>query len=660
MGHHSRAWAPLVLAAGAGLFACSGVRAKGLATDRLLTMFNGGATDSPPDPALTPDEIAHLRVRLSAKTFLIRGYFSQGQADHGRVSDWLRSPGVRGEVDGQLSVLVKHEDPAGQPAGATRGFRKKLVDEMRPLSDAVCDAKGVGESGRARYDAATLAAGLDLASRSVARMVREGLVDPKQARAGLHLAMDEAASYLELRRWQPSERAPTFGMAIKGGASSGVFSAGVSWRILTLVQNYRQWKSQGNREQFLTKGTSVTESRFAATSGTSAGAVVAATVDIFHQERCQIDPRATELKSVCGMKTDVGHGRECQEYARRLLATLFTCKGQNNLYCVDSRNLWNLADVQKGLMDFKGLRELLARYIKAEALENESEIILTTVDFASGELYTQSDQDPSTIDIFPGPKRLGPQALSEHYRNVEASFVLPFIAWPVGKLRIGGKVRDGVFLDGGIKSEIPVMALAQRGVERAIVIGSGPPRITPSPPQKSAVDIAARYIDESLSAVTEMELNAVVPYARYVESFEQATCRELFDADPGGLPSTQVGAFCRGDLATACGSGTSMGREFRALPIFRTEDVDPTFGYDFDPVQMRRLFNAGAEAVRKDCLGVARFLGMDDVIEVDPAELDRWCNETPVVEQGLCDSKEESARPAQPCDYLPEEAGAKQ
>jgi hypothetical protein len=77
----------------------------------------------------------------------------------------------------------------------------------------------------------------------------------------------------------------------------------------------------------------------------------------------------------------------------------------------------------------------------------------------------------------------------------------------------------------------------------------------------------------------------------------------------------------------------AAGRRFEVMGIFRKEDVDPTFGYSFNPVQMRRLFNAGAEAARERCLELTMFLGMGDAPLLERM---KWCNETPIEETGLC------------------------
>jgi hypothetical protein len=91
------------------------------------------------------------------------------------------------------------------------------------------------------------------------------------------------------------------------------------------------------------------------------------------------------------------------------------------------------------------------------------------------------------------------------------------------------------------------------------------------------------------------------------------------------------------------------------MGIFRRESVDPTFGYTFDPIQMRRLFNAGAEEVRVQCFDVARFLGMGDAVDGDPAKVQGWCNETPEEEQGLCPAPEDEEYRV--CESQPEKHG---
>jgi hypothetical protein len=661
------------------LGACQGM--KNISSDRLLGLFNEGGTDSFPDLALTPDEIARERMVTTTRRSLSRSFFSQGlpptsegvakwfadqgvrSAAHDHVDNLRRSIPKRRQVDPtpsasvvpsavpSASVVASVGPPLGKDGvvittkstptqtGELLGDQNSEVDTFRKAVIArmalepkkpLCENDELSESGKRIADASRFIAGLELASIDTARMVDEQLVSFAQSTAGLDAAMDQAGRYMHARRWQVSPRAPTLGIAIKGGASSGTYSAGATWRVLTLLQRYAAQKVlEGDTKR-------ATEARFAIASGTSAGAVVAAVVDLFHQDRCPIDPEAKTFRDdpIWGkyIHNNVATGDACKEYARRLMATLFTCTNQDSLYCIDRQPIWNLASEQKGLMDFRGLRLLMDRHIKEPSLVNSSELVVTTVDFRWGELYIQSDQDPSTVPLDPRAPYGTPEARLFMRRNIEASFVLPFIARPVSELWVGGARRAGVFLDGGIKSEIPLLALGQRGVDHALVIGSGPTKITPTAAQPNAALIAARYLDLSLSAVTEAEWNAMVPYARYVESKEHDACSLILGLDGRG-DSIEQKLFCNGEYARACGNRGSKSRRFETLGIFRPESVDPSFGYSFDEVQMRRLFNAGAESIRGRCEEVASFLGMQDA---DKDELDKWCNESPVAEPKLC------------------------
>ncbi|HTJ80841.1 MAG TPA: patatin-like phospholipase family protein [Polyangiaceae bacterium] len=674
-----RAWAPLVVSALATGIACRAP--AGVSSDRLLIAFNGGATDSIPDPALSRDEIAIERVRLTARRFLVRGYFTQGDTSAGpNIGTWLEASAIRdlakGEVLLRRDAIVRsgdapprHEDapakpdgsdgpatqspapiaPSAEPGGAgrsngngngnvptmasddiARSFHERLyaylrlekAGEHRLDSGPLCEADAghglIEDKARRHRDAARLAADLDMAAIEVGKMLAEGLVDERQALAGLDVAMDEAAHYLRSRRWQPDDASPTVGIALKGGASTGVYSAGATWRLLTMMQRYHAWSKRPGAAKL----------RFTIASGTSAGAIIAAVVDLFNRSDCTIDAAAHAFIERNHLDPHalhlVGRPDVCQDYARVLLATFFTRSNEKSLYCIDRRLITQLASDQKGLMDFTGLREKMQRYIGQDALANPSELVLTTVDFRWGELDVQSDQDPSTTNLLEPD-----QGISDVISSIEASFVLPFIAHPVDRLRVAGRMREGVFLDGGIKSEIPVIPLLERGVERALVVGSGMPRITPTAPQKNALTIAARYLDVSLSAVTEGDWNAVTPLARYMEDFERRACRDLGPEVP--YPKK----LCDGDPVAACNGGPVVPRRFEALGIFRRDDIDPTFGYTFDPVQMKRLFSAGAEEVRSRCAATATFLGMADAVWDDTSGLDGWCNETATVDEGL-------------------------
>lgn len=663
---------------------------KNISSDRLLGLFNEGGTDSFPDLSLTPDEIARERLVTTTRRSLSRSFFSQGQPPRpDTVAGWFADEGVRSAAHEhinnlRLSVALRRQlnpeplasasasapvapapsasvsaSPAGKvpslpvvqsipaPPGSelmgdenpdAKAFREKVIAgvglaDVDPARD-LCRGPQLSSHGQRVADAARFIAGLELATLDTARMVDEQLVTFAQSTAGLDVAMDESGRYMHGRRWKVSSRAPTLGIAVKGGASSGTYSAGATWRVLTLLQRYAEYKdSLPDGDPALAQGISGKEARFALASGTSAGAIVAAVVDLFHQDVCPIDPKATQFRDDFKgqIQNDTARGTLCKEYARRLMATVFTCTNQDSLYCIDRQPLWNLASDQLGLMDFRGLRLLMDRHIKEPSLVNSSELVVTTVDFRWGELYIQSDQDPSTVPLDAQAPYGTPEARIFMRRNIEASFVLPFIAHPVDELWVGGERRSGVFLDGGIKSEIPLLALGQRGVDHALVIGSGPTKITPTSPQPNAALIAARYLDLSLSAVTEGEWNAMVPYARYVESKEREACEQILGL--GSRRTAQQDFFCKGDYARACSGRDAPSRRFETLGIFRPENVDPSFGYSFDEVQMRRLFNAGAETIRGRCEEVASFLGMRGV---KPELLDSWCNESPIAEEKLC------------------------
>ena len=646
-----------------GLVACHAPKA--ISTDRLLAAFNDGATDSIPDPTLGPEAMAIGRVRMTAQRFLIRGFATQGESALGaNVASWLendhvqtlaldlavqrkqcileqagRSPSNAAAPEASVPTPPidrctlsgkKGEDSADFAQDRTSEiFRCRLkrwlteVDQAPPVVRVqplpVCEGTVPAKPRAGAYaDLARLTGSLEIASIEVGRLIAEGLVTEAQAETGFRLAMFDAAAYLRNRKWRRSDDRPTIGIALKGGASSGTYTAGGTWRLLTLMQRYGEWKAQNDiRDE---------DVRFTVAAGTSAGAIIAALVDLYNQPTCYIDDRATHFRNEFGVPRsgEVDRPAVCQEYARRLLATFFTRSDEASLYCIDRRFILSLAGDQKGLMDFTKLRQLLANYVGYRAIQNVSELVLTTVDFRWGELFVQSDQDPRTTSQDP---KQGP---IDDVRNIEASFVLPFIARPVDHLRIQGQDTAGVFLDGGIKSEIPLLALLDRGVERAVVVGSAPPRVTPIGSPSNALAIALRYLDVSISGVTESEWNAAAPYADYLANFEERACQDLMGKS--GLDEAARSRFCKGDFAGACANQDGMPRKFSMLGVFRRESVDPTFGYTFSPTQMRRLFNAGAEQVRMQCADAASFLGISSV----PREtLDRWCNETPKADNDL-------------------------
>src|SRR6185369_9152331 len=80
--------------------------------------------------------------------------------------------------------------------------------------------------------------------------------------------------------------------------------------------------------------------------------------------------------------------------------------------------------------------------------------------------------------------------------------------------------------------------------------------------------------------------------------------------------------------APAAGSRTydRVQHLWKLTSIFRDEiAVEGLHGYNFDPVELRRLFFAGAEVARVRCLEIARTLGLPVSAPGMRAKITAWC-----------------------------------
>jgi len=486
----------------------------------------------------------------------------------------------------------------------------------------VCTSPGDGspptKAAEHVLDVATFLAGIDESIDGLSRVVDEGLVTPGSLKAGVCQALHENGAYIANRKWTRERTRLVNGLVVKGGASTGIYSAGAVWRILSVAH-----KCLGDDECRRRSGGKI---QIELLSGTSAGALVVAATDLFHQSSCYVEkkPYTGSMKQAPEF-VFTNDAKACREEALTILSTFFRCVSRADLYCSVEGQLPDLVSNQLGLVRFKGIRDLMARYIRDTSLKNPSELIPNSVDFRWGELCAPSDQDPATT--------AGPVDVVD---AIEASFVLPFIAEPVSSLRVHGKRQEGRYLDGGIRSELPLLSAVQRGSNRLLVISSSPSRITPASPQKNALEIATRYIDVSLSAVTDGELARAELTAKLGELHRRTACEHLL-ADTGACkpPGCEAEALCAGAWNDVCDAEDDPRPKssFAMRTIFRNAlDVDGSFGYSFDPAQLRRLFDAGAEAMRQRCVEVAALVG----IRAEPVKIREWCSDLPVERESYC------------------------
>jgi predicted acylesterase/phospholipase RssA len=604
-------------------------------TTTLLKKFNSGLLDSKGDPNHKPADRHRALVKQLIVHEMMDGYFTQG-TPKGAVVKWLSFAEQRpmafvtavyrhAKYSGNSLGIVDIDVPVTPPAEAEREME---TDAKSPQAKAAQTAFAAGSAPKERFtalgaywrrtplptgvpickqgqldgplaselaDALRFDAAVERAGTAVTALVVEGLADLVDVREGVKAALAELRSYLGHRTWHRQFDRHVNGLVVKGGASTGMYSAGVVWVALNLVH-----RCLDDPACLAATG----DPRFSLISGTSTGAMIAVVTDLFNNAKKPPERQAALDK----------------------LADWFTCSGSKELYCVRDANALEMTTHQRGLMEFDGLETLLGQNVKCDALLNPSELVLNTVDFRTGNLYDLSDQN----------ELLRP---SDVVQGALASAVLPFIAKPVPHLPVDydpTKVEQ-TYLDGGIRAELPILPLARRGAERVLVVASSASVTSEMKDLPSGMDIAIRYIDVSTGGVTESEIAHAESHVESVRLAEMYNCEHTDSVSSvcGNDPDC-VTALCENRWSDVCGRppGAPVKRAFSPLDLsgqrltavwqtrsfFRDEEkIEPLHGYNFDPAKQRQLFQAGADAARIRCVEIGSLLGMPT------ANIAGWC-----------------------------------
>ncbi len=637
-GRRCRAGVLLVTAAAAAVtLGCHGI----VTTDMVITAFNGGALDtSGGDPFHDPKVIPRELVDRAIRAQLDDGYFGQGHAPAMYVAKWMRAAAK----DGVEDFLAAVEDDecqgkirvgkacaqrtaqratvadAGPDASTDKTAQSKTVTRKALLTATLAWADGgpneplcLSGVGNLRVedfaDFIRFSAAVERAAQAVAPLLTEKLVDEDAIRKGMVLAFEHTATYLDDREWRRSRKRRTTGLVVKGGASTGIYSAGIVWTALHVIRAYGL-ECKAHPEEC----GSLKSLRFDLLSGTSTGALISVAADLF----------ANAADDATGQQSAIDN-----------LARWFTCSSENSLYCARSAPALALARNQAGLVEFQGLQATLDQQVSCAMMTNRSELVLNTVDFRTGRLYALSDQDRYSL-----------QRPSDIVQGALASAVLPVIARPVTMLPVNySAAMPLTYLDGGIRSELPITPLVERGAERVLVVSSSASVLGESPPLSDAVGIAARYIDVSTGGVTESEIGHATAMVQAMRLAEIDTCRDWIAAHPELCgTSCNAPALCRGDWDNACvpaaapepmRSDDRVDRLWQMVTFFRDEKtVEALHGYTFDSTAQRNLFLAGADAARLRCIEIAQLLGVDVDQPQLRAKLSAWCS--PALSGSLC------------------------
>jgi hypothetical protein len=269
-------------------------------------------------------------------------------------------------------------------------------------------------------------------------------------------------------------------------------------------------------------------------------------------------------------------------------------------------------------VQFDGIRKKLHDNLLPEMAQNSTELVAVSVDYESGDIYADSDQDPA--DAAP---------LEGRVDGVLASIVEPVLAEPIdGLRRKSGKIR-GTFVDGGIRSGLPVMQAVDRGAERALIISTSALDVDPTPRPNNAGAVLMRTLDLMVqqSRVGEIQQAEFAALARRLSEYRVCLDRLRLVTDKGTPGDKgEVREFCerrRGfgvdhpTLKSAVSSWvgpqlfSEVAESWKTEWIFRPEEtVASAGGYSFRPEVMRPLFEQGLRTFQARCGETLRLLEM--------------------------------------------------
>jgi predicted acylesterase/phospholipase RssA len=645
----------LCAASAVALAAASGC----LRTSVLVQKFNDGVIETGVgDPKHPPVALRKEKVERRVEQELIDGYFGQsgpaarvawwlrrdGGTEHPgapnakwfstAVGNWLCDHGKTAHVGCPAPPAAIAETDAGGPAGARENAQTKLTQSIAGFTAPPAEALVPLCSSGVRNDAAvevladTIRYRLALrrAVEGAALLVDEGVLPLAETDGAAATAFEKAAAYLGSRKWQRSLSQPTAGLVVKGGASTGIFSAGAAWVALNIEHECS--RDAVCQNVCKTRGISP---MFQMMSGTSTGAMVSTAVDIYNVSSCEAQ-RQDRLK---------------------LFQKWFVCSPAGDLYCTVDGSVGNLVGGdQLSLLEFDGLKQLLSSGVEQRTLQNRSELILNVVDFRTGRYDAFSDQDPSQLTT---PSDVANAAV--------ASAALPVIVRPEPHLPSEPDIKGNfTYLDGGIRSELPIAAAVRRGAERLLIISSGPSVMPEASERKNGLDVLVRYIDVSTGGVLESEIDWAPRLAESRRLAEFTECRLEYDGNAATLcpdGACNPVALCSGDFGHVCSpageadqlaatrsAADLLSPIWRTTSIYRSDDRVPGLpGYLFRRADQRKLFLAGAEEARQRCLEITSLLGLPASVPEDPTwrkKLLAWCAPTPEPIENLCQGIPES------------------
>jgi predicted acylesterase/phospholipase RssA len=574
-------------------------------------------------PPAKPGPVIDIPTRVARLT---RDALADSYFDPATTAGWMAALAADNEPTAKLTECLSGAPPARGYGTCFERFTEVAVLSPRwGIPDATANIDlarpALVELDAQRFLANTMSLGPSLAALTHAAGAPISAPDLTR---GIALGANEAAEYIKARSWHRQLGRPTTALVLSGGAANGAFTAGAMFRLFEILDECRKAPTGGCGDAHVDL-----------VAGTSTGALIGLLIDMY---------------STPGM----------EQKARDLLLANYTCVVESDLYCLHSTWDWNLADDVRGLVYFDGIRERLDAAITPELASNDTELVTVSVDYDSGDLYGLSDQDPADRASFGTGSEAERERHAGRINAVMASIVAPVLADPVDWVPGRGRRIKGTFLDGGVRSGLPLLQALQRGAERVVVFsnaGMEPDRMAGP---EHAFGILQRTLDllslqPRVSELQQGEFGAVSRrFAEYNVCDQRLNAAALTPAPAGspplapGLVKANISAFCRrtgGAFAepeppppTAAavpravtsvwmgpGQFDQIATSWRSAWVFRPERGSPqsAAGYAFEPKVMRPLFESGLTTFQSRCREFTELLSIRGTV------VENACRETP-------------------------------
>lgn len=412
-------------------------------------------------------------------------------------------------------------------------------------------------------------------------------------RQGFEAGLATLTEYETRRGLNRAPNRPVTTWVLSGGAANGAFSAGAAWWLL------QQHRAGGNACE---------TDRLDMLGGASAGTVIATAVKKYFDGAQR------------------GDGPQ-QQTALDLLADNFTCTANQDLYCVQDLSLADAiaadGNVPRGLVNFRPTRTRLDAAIDEKEITRPPEQFASTVEFLRGDVqFVSSAMSKSKYDWLD---------------SLEGSLVEPLLAEPVPFIR----GRAGVWIDGGVRSGLPLTTPLRRGADRALVFVNTALNGVPKERLPSAASIGFRAIDlfslqpivgelasSELEATVRRQLEkerclerlgaSMMPerLAELTERCGHSTAQPLFLADEMPHPRQGSPKSLRNPTAPMCSTLAPASDTYASSWLFMPEKL-PDFaglnvgevnwstlaaiGYEFNPRETWNLFVLGALTAQERC-----------------------------------------------------------